>query len=105
MLHIVSFKDVYLYSKDKDKQKQIREQAILKVQEKEAEQCKAKAARVQQEKKYALETMMKVYKCVYSHIYCFYTVIMHIALTVLVSYLEPLCYIQKITRICMHISL
>ncbi len=37
MLHIVSFKDVYLYSKDKDKQKQIREQAILKVQEKEAE--------------------------------------------------------------------
>ncbi|XP_050990905.1 dynein axonemal assembly factor 4 isoform X3 [Labeo rohita] len=45
---------------DKDKQKQIREQAILKVQEKEAEKSKAKAARIQQEKKYALETMMKL---------------------------------------------
>lgn len=64
---IVIFKYVYLYSKDKDKQKQIREQAILKVQEKEAEQCNAKAARVQREKKYALETMMKVYKC-FSHL-------------------------------------
>uniref|UniRef100_A0A671N3U4 Tc1-like transposase DDE domain-containing protein n=1 Tax=Sinocyclocheilus anshuiensis TaxID=1608454 RepID=A0A671N3U4_9TELE len=35
------------------------EQAILKVQEKEAEKSKAKAARIQQEKNYALETMMK----------------------------------------------
>ncbi|KTF84300.1 hypothetical protein cypCar_00018370 [Cyprinus carpio] len=45
---------------DKDKQKQIREQAVLKVQQKEAEKSKAKAARIQQEKKYALETMMKL---------------------------------------------
>uniref|UniRef100_A0A8C1Z9D5 Dynein axonemal assembly factor 4 n=1 Tax=Cyprinus carpio TaxID=7962 RepID=A0A8C1Z9D5_CYPCA len=36
------------------------EQAILKVQEKEAEKSEAKAARIQQEKKYALETMMKL---------------------------------------------
>ncbi|KAK9959150.1 hypothetical protein ABG768_011229 [Culter alburnus] len=45
---------------DKEKQKQVREQAILKVQEKEAEKSKAKAARIRQEKKYALETMMKL---------------------------------------------
>uniref|UniRef100_A0A8C2EX47 Dynein axonemal assembly factor 4 n=1 Tax=Cyprinus carpio TaxID=7962 RepID=A0A8C2EX47_CYPCA len=36
------------------------EQAILKVQEKEAEKSEAKAARIQQEKKYVLETMMKL---------------------------------------------
>lgn len=45
---------------DKEKQKQVRELAILKVQEKEAEKSKAKASRIQQEKKYALETMMKL---------------------------------------------
>ncbi|XP_052438315.1 dynein assembly factor 4, axonemal [Carassius gibelio] len=45
---------------DKAKQMQIREQALLKVQEKEAEKSKAKAARIQQEKRYALETMMKL---------------------------------------------
>ncbi|XP_067275204.1 dynein axonemal assembly factor 4-like isoform X2 [Pseudorasbora parva] len=45
---------------DKEKQKQVRERAILKVQEKEAEKTKAKAGRIQQEKKYALETMMKL---------------------------------------------
>ncbi|XP_043120055.1 dynein assembly factor 4, axonemal [Puntigrus tetrazona] len=44
----------------KDRQKQIREGAILTVQEKEAEKSKAKAARIQQENKYALETMMKL---------------------------------------------
>ncbi|ROJ29156.1 Dynein assembly factor 4, axonemal [Anabarilius grahami] len=45
---------------DKEKQKQVREQAIVKVQEKEAEKSKAKTTRIQQEKKYALETMMKL---------------------------------------------
>ncbi|XP_077050731.1 dynein axonemal assembly factor 4 [Siphateles boraxobius] len=45
---------------DKEKQKQVRERAILKVQENEAEKSKAKASRIQQEKKYALETMMKL---------------------------------------------
>jgi len=54
------YKSVYFCSTDKEKQKEIRERAILKVQEKEAKKCKAKASRIQQEKKYALETMMKV---------------------------------------------
>lgn len=45
---------------DKEKQKQIREQAVLKVQEKAVEKSKTKATRIQQEKKYALETMMKL---------------------------------------------
>ncbi|XP_051512003.1 dynein axonemal assembly factor 4-like isoform X2 [Myxocyprinus asiaticus] len=47
---------------DKDKQRLTREQAILKVQEKAVEKAKAKASRIQQERKYALETMMKLEK-------------------------------------------
>ncbi|XP_073709910.1 dynein axonemal assembly factor 4 [Misgurnus anguillicaudatus] len=47
---------------DKDTQKQIREQAIVKVQDKAAEKSKAKATRIQQEKKFALETTMKLEK-------------------------------------------
>ncbi|TRY90154.1 hypothetical protein DNTS_033342 [Danionella cerebrum] len=46
--------------KNKECQKKIREQAVLKVQEKAAERSKTKASRIQQEKKYALETMMKL---------------------------------------------
>lgn len=49
-----------MYAKDKDRQMQVREQAIVKVQNKAEEKCKAKATRIQQEKKFALETMMKV---------------------------------------------
>ncbi|XP_051953472.1 dynein assembly factor 4, axonemal [Xyrauchen texanus] len=47
---------------DKDKQRLTREQANLKVQEKAVEKAKAKANRIQQERKYALETMMKLEK-------------------------------------------
>lgn len=54
-----------LFCEDKDRQRQVREQAIVKVQTKADEKCKAKAARIQQEKKFALETMMKV--CVLLH--------------------------------------
>ncbi|XP_026876598.2 dynein assembly factor 4, axonemal isoform X1 [Electrophorus electricus] len=45
---------------DKDKQRENREEAVLKTQEKSAEKSKAKATRTQQEKKYTLETMMKL---------------------------------------------
>ncbi|KAI7802629.1 dyslexia susceptibility 1 candidate gene 1 protein, partial [Triplophysa rosa] len=47
---------------DKDRQRQMREQAIVKVQNKAEEKSKAKATRIQQEKKFALETMMKLEK-------------------------------------------
>ncbi|XP_051579945.1 dynein axonemal assembly factor 4-like [Myxocyprinus asiaticus] len=47
---------------DKDQQRQIREQVILKVQVKAAETSKTKTSRIQQERKYALETMMKLEK-------------------------------------------
>ena len=40
--------------------KEIRERALLKAQEKLAMETKAKAAKRQDEKKYALETMMRV---------------------------------------------
>ncbi|KAM3870228.1 dynein axonemal assembly factor 4 [Diretmus argenteus] len=45
---------------DKDKRKEIRESALLKYEEKMAAQGKAKAAKKQKERKYALETMMKL---------------------------------------------
>ncbi|KAI4886008.1 hypothetical protein NFI96_000955 [Prochilodus magdalenae] len=45
---------------DRDRQREIREEAILKTQSKAAERSKAKAAKIQQEKKYTLETMMKL---------------------------------------------
>ncbi|KAL6479527.1 hypothetical protein MHYP_G00129600 [Metynnis hypsauchen] len=45
---------------DKAKQREIRDEAILKTQNKAAEKSKAKAAKIQQEKKYTLETMMKL---------------------------------------------
>ncbi|KAA0715262.1 Dynein assembly factor 4, axonemal [Triplophysa tibetana] len=47
---------------DKERQRQMREQAIVKVQNKAEEKSKAKATRIQQEKKFALETMMKLEK-------------------------------------------
>ncbi|XP_056622390.1 dynein assembly factor 4, axonemal [Triplophysa dalaica] len=47
---------------DKERQRQMREQAIVKVQNKAEEKFKAKASRIQQEKKFALETMMKLEK-------------------------------------------
>ncbi|XP_017560491.1 dynein assembly factor 4, axonemal [Pygocentrus nattereri] len=45
---------------DKAKQREIRDEAILKTQNKAAEKSMAKAAKIQQEKKYTLETMMKL---------------------------------------------
>ncbi|KAL7879210.1 hypothetical protein AOLI_G00101840 [Acnodon oligacanthus] len=45
---------------DKVKQREIRDEAILKTQNKAAENAKAKATKIQQEKKYTLETMMKL---------------------------------------------
>ncbi|XP_030622706.1 dynein axonemal assembly factor 4 [Chanos chanos] len=45
---------------DKDKQREIRERAILKAHEKAEAISKAKATKKQEEKKYALETMMKL---------------------------------------------
>ncbi|XP_062861079.1 dynein assembly factor 4, axonemal [Trichomycterus rosablanca] len=45
---------------EKDKQRAIREEAILKIQEKEVEKAEAKSVRIQQERKYTLETMMKL---------------------------------------------
>ncbi|XP_041705947.1 dynein axonemal assembly factor 4-like isoform X2 [Coregonus clupeaformis] len=45
---------------DKDKLREIRERALLKAQEKLAAESKAKATKTQEERKYALETMMKL---------------------------------------------
>ena len=45
---------------DKHKLRAIREKAQLKVQEKLASDSKAKAIKTQEERKYALETMMRV---------------------------------------------
>ncbi|KAM9423740.1 dynein axonemal assembly factor 4 isoform 1-T1 [Salvelinus alpinus] len=45
---------------DKDKSREIRERALLKAQEKLAAESKAKATKTQEERKYALETMMKL---------------------------------------------
>lgn len=47
-------------SDDKDKKKEIREKALLKYQEKLTSDSRSKAEKQQAEKKYALETMMKV---------------------------------------------
>ncbi|XP_064169266.1 dynein assembly factor 4, axonemal isoform X1 [Anguilla rostrata] len=49
-----------LKNDDKDKLKEIRERAVLKAQEKSEADLKAKATRKQEEKKYALESMMKL---------------------------------------------
>lgn len=45
---------------EKDKQREIRDGAIIKTQKKATEKAEAKALRIQQEKKYTLEAMMKV---------------------------------------------
>ncbi|KAB5574637.1 hypothetical protein PHYPO_G00211310 [Pangasianodon hypophthalmus] len=45
---------------EKDKQREIREGAIIKSQKKAMEKEEAKALRIHQERKYALETMMKI---------------------------------------------
>ncbi|XP_072551181.1 dynein axonemal assembly factor 4 [Salminus brasiliensis] len=45
---------------DKSKQREIREEAILQIQNKAAETSKARATKIQQENKYTLETMMKL---------------------------------------------
>ncbi|XP_062405313.1 dynein assembly factor 4, axonemal [Sardina pilchardus] len=45
---------------DREKQKEIRQNAILKAQEKAAADSKAKAAQKQEESKFALQTMMKL---------------------------------------------
>jgi hypothetical protein len=45
---------------DKDKSREIRQRALLKAQAKLAAESKAKATKTQEERKYALETMMKV---------------------------------------------
>ncbi|KAG9273450.1 dynein assembly factor 4, axonemal [Astyanax mexicanus] len=45
---------------DKSKQREIREEAILKTQNKAVETTKARATKIQQDKKYTLETMMKL---------------------------------------------
>lgn len=47
-------------TEDKCKQKEIREKAILKAQEKATADSQAKAAKQQEESKFALKTMMKV---------------------------------------------
>ncbi|XP_056138525.1 dynein assembly factor 4, axonemal isoform X2 [Lampris incognitus] len=47
-------------SDDKDKMKEIRERALLKYKEKMAVQSKAMSVKRQEEKKYALQTMMKL---------------------------------------------
>uniref|UniRef100_A0A3Q3M7B4 Dynein axonemal assembly factor 4 n=1 Tax=Mastacembelus armatus TaxID=205130 RepID=A0A3Q3M7B4_9TELE len=47
---------------DKDKKKEIREQSLLKYQEKLSAASRSKAEKVQTQKKYALETMMKLEK-------------------------------------------
>ncbi|XP_071403130.1 dynein axonemal assembly factor 4 [Centroberyx affinis] len=49
-----------IINNDKEKRKEIRERALLKYQEKTAVESKAKAAKKQEEKKYALEKMMKL---------------------------------------------
>lgn len=47
-------------SVDKEKKEAIRERALMKYQEKLCSHSKSKAAKKQAEKKYALESMMKV---------------------------------------------
>lgn len=47
-------------SVNKEKKEAIRERALMKYQEKLCSQSKSKAAKKQAEKKYALESMMKV---------------------------------------------
>lgn len=51
---------ITVLSGDKDKKKEIRERALLKYQEKLSSESRSKAEKRQAEKKYALETMMKV---------------------------------------------
>uniref|UniRef100_A0A3B4ZWU6 Dynein axonemal assembly factor 4 n=1 Tax=Stegastes partitus TaxID=144197 RepID=A0A3B4ZWU6_9TELE len=48
---------------DKEKNKEIRERALLRYQEKLSSESRQKAEKQQKEKKYALETMMKVTLC------------------------------------------
>lgn len=47
-------------SDDKEKKKEIRERAVLKYQEKLSSESRSKAEKKHAERKYALETMMKV---------------------------------------------
>lgn len=55
-LHLLIYGNV----SEKDKQRKIREGAVIQTQKKALEKEEAKALRIQQEKKYTLEAMMKV---------------------------------------------
>lgn len=54
------YHEVSCVSDDKEKKKEIRKQALLKYQDKLSSESRSKAEKTQAEKKYALETMMKV---------------------------------------------
>uniref|UniRef100_A0A3Q1FNM6 Dynein axonemal assembly factor 4 n=1 Tax=Acanthochromis polyacanthus TaxID=80966 RepID=A0A3Q1FNM6_9TELE len=54
--------DQLMITNDKDKKKEIRERALLRYQEKLCSESRQKAEKRQAEKKYALETMMKLEK-------------------------------------------
>uniref|UniRef100_A0A8D3B5Q2 Dynein axonemal assembly factor 4 n=1 Tax=Scophthalmus maximus TaxID=52904 RepID=A0A8D3B5Q2_SCOMX len=54
------WKHLMITTSDKDKKKEIRERGLLKYQEKLSSESRSKAEKRQAEKKYALETMMKL---------------------------------------------
>ncbi|XP_040895170.1 dynein assembly factor 4, axonemal [Toxotes jaculatrix] len=56
------WKDLMITTYDKEKKKEVRERALLKYQEKLSSESRSKAEKRHAEKKYALETMMKLEK-------------------------------------------